>query len=145
MRNPRPLTTHLLNLGAVSDDMVEDLTTRQMAVTGVAEAVVIAEDGIAYLKVDRRHLDRVCQRATDPGSGHDCSVAPGRARGDCRPQRRGVSVAQLPEQFRGLEPLLDAWAIETEDARWRKRISSEMSEIRELYDAINPRLDEIVH
>ena len=54
-------------------------------------------------------------------------------------------MSQLPEQFRGLEPLLDAWAIETEDARWRKRISSEMSEIRELYDAINPRLDEIVH
>ena len=63
MGNPRPLTTHLLNLGAINDDMVEDLTTRLMAVAGVAEAVVIAEDGIAYLKVDRRRLDREALRA----------------------------------------------------------------------------------
>jgi predicted MFS family arabinose efflux permease len=63
MRNPRPLSTHLLNLGMVSEDMTEDLTARLLAVTGVAEAVVVAEDGIAYLKVDQRRLDHEALRA----------------------------------------------------------------------------------
>jgi len=63
MRNPLALTTHLVNLGEVSEQMRDDLTTRLLAITGVAEAVVIAEDGIAYLKVDRKRLDREALRA----------------------------------------------------------------------------------
>jgi MFS family permease len=63
MRNPLPLSTHLLNLGEVSEQKAEELTARLLAVTGVAEAVVVAEDGIAYLKVDRRRLDREALRA----------------------------------------------------------------------------------
>jgi hypothetical protein len=43
--------------------MTEDLTVRLLSVAGVAEAVVIAEDGIAYLKVDLRHLDQEALRA----------------------------------------------------------------------------------
>lgn len=63
MRNPRPLSTQLLNLGEVSEQMTEELTARLLAVPGVAEAVVVAEDGIAYLKVDRKHLDGEALRA----------------------------------------------------------------------------------
>jgi MFS family permease len=63
MRNPLPLSTHLLNLGEVNEQKVEELTARLLAVAGVAEAVVIAEDGIAYLKVDRKSLDREALRA----------------------------------------------------------------------------------
>ena len=63
MRNPLPLTTHLVNLGEVSEQMSEDLTARLLSIAGVAEAVVVAEDGIAYLKVDRKRLDREALRA----------------------------------------------------------------------------------
>jgi len=63
MRNPRPLTTHLLRVGAVDETSVAELVARLTAVSGVAEAVVVPEDGIAYLKVDRRRLDREALRA----------------------------------------------------------------------------------
>lgn len=63
MRNPPPLSTQLLNLGETSEQMSEELTARLLAITGVAEAVVVAEDGIAYLKVDRKRLDRQALRA----------------------------------------------------------------------------------
>ena len=63
MRNPLPLSTHLLNLGEVSEQMSGELTAKLLAVTGVAEAVVVAEDGIAYLKVDPKRLDREALRA----------------------------------------------------------------------------------
>jgi hypothetical protein len=63
MRNPLPLSTHLLNLGEVNEQKVEELTARLLAVAGVAEAVVVAEDGIAYLKVDRKRLDWEALRA----------------------------------------------------------------------------------
>jgi hypothetical protein len=63
MRNPLALSTHLLNLGEVSEQKAEELTARLLKVAGVAEAVVVAEDGIAYLKVDRRNLDREALRA----------------------------------------------------------------------------------
>ncbi|GMQ76901.1 MAG: MFS transporter [Gammaproteobacteria bacterium] len=63
MRNPLPLSTHLLDLGEVSEQMADDLAARLLAITGVTEAVVVAEDGIAYLKVDRKRLDREALRA----------------------------------------------------------------------------------
>ena len=63
MRNPLPLSTHLLNLGEVSEQMADELAARLLSVPGVAEAVVVAEDGIAYLKVDRKRLDREALRA----------------------------------------------------------------------------------
>ena len=63
MRNPLPLTTQLLNLGEVDAQKSDDLAARLLAIPGVDEAVVIAEDGIAYLKVDRKRLDREALRA----------------------------------------------------------------------------------
>jgi hypothetical protein len=63
MRNPRALSTHLLNLGEVSEQMTDDLTARLLSIAGVAEAVVVADDGIAYLKVDRKRLDQEALRA----------------------------------------------------------------------------------
>ncbi len=43
--------------------MADDLADRLLAIAGVAEAVVVAEDGIAYLKVDRKRLDQEALRA----------------------------------------------------------------------------------
>ena len=63
MRNPLPLSTHLLNLGVVNEQMCDELTARLLEIAGVAEAVVVADDGIAYLKVDRKRLDQEALRA----------------------------------------------------------------------------------
>jgi MFS family permease len=57
MRAPRYLSSRLVPVGDVDDDQARRLTARLLAVTGVAEAVVVAEEGIAYLKVDRATLD----------------------------------------------------------------------------------------
>ncbi|MGI9336119.1 MAG: MFS transporter [Gammaproteobacteria bacterium] len=63
MRNPPPLSIRLLNLGAVTPGQESALEQRLKAVVGVVEASVIAEDGMAYLKVDRRRLDHAALRA----------------------------------------------------------------------------------
>lgn len=63
MRNPPPLSTHLLRLGPMDEAAATAASARLREVNGVAEAVVVAEDGIAYLKVDRRRLDRDALRA----------------------------------------------------------------------------------
>lgn len=68
MRNPPPLSTHLLRLGRVNQAQAEAAAARLKDVRGVAEAVVVAEDGVAYLKVDRRILDRDALRAISTAS-----------------------------------------------------------------------------
>jgi hypothetical protein len=50
----------------------------------------------------------------------------------------------LPEQFYGLERFAAVWSLQTERERNRKRLSSTMAEIQELYDALLPRMDEIM-
>ncbi|MFV2055885.1 MAG: MFS transporter [Thiohalomonadales bacterium] len=58
MQNPRYLSSHLLRVGDVDEAQARDLVNKLTAVRGVAEAVVVIEDGIAYLKVDLHALDR---------------------------------------------------------------------------------------
>lgn len=57
MSNPRYLSSQLLKVGPLSDGEADALSTRLTDVPGVAEAVVVAEDGVAYLKVDKEILD----------------------------------------------------------------------------------------
>ncbi len=57
MRNPRYLSSYLLKVGRLAEADAEALAGRLAQVAGVAEAVVIPEDGVAYLKVDRGALD----------------------------------------------------------------------------------------
>lgn len=57
MRNPRYLSSYLLNIGAINESEAQHLAMRLTEVRGVAEAVVIAADGVAYLKVDQHALD----------------------------------------------------------------------------------------
>ncbi len=57
MAQPRYLVSQVLAVGDLSEAEAADLATRLLAVPGVAEAVVIPEDGVAYLKVDSRTLD----------------------------------------------------------------------------------------
>ncbi len=59
MRNPTYLNSRLLNVGRVDASTARDLAIQLTRVAGVAEAVVIAEDGVAYLKVDNHALDEI--------------------------------------------------------------------------------------
>ena len=63
MRNPAPLTSRLLKLEGVTEAGAQDLSRRLQKVPGVAEVVIIVEDAVAYLKVDRRTLDDDALRA----------------------------------------------------------------------------------
>lgn len=58
MKNPRPLSSYMLNVGALDEYEANQLARQLNQVQGVVEAVVIAAEGIAYLKVDRNILDR---------------------------------------------------------------------------------------
>ena len=58
LREPRRLSVEQLPIGAVDSGSVDALTVRLLAVPGVIEAVVVAEERIAWLRVDRRLLDR---------------------------------------------------------------------------------------
>jgi len=58
MREPSYLSTEMLPLGEVDSTKVSWLEQQLLAIKGVAEASVNVDDGIAYLKVDSRDLDR---------------------------------------------------------------------------------------
>ncbi|MGB5454272.1 MAG: MFS transporter [Sedimenticolaceae bacterium] len=57
MRKPGRYTSRLVNLGSMGREVATDLVERLRAVPGVIEAVVVADEGVAYLKVDRDRLD----------------------------------------------------------------------------------------
>lgn len=57
MQNPRYLASHLIQVGSMDNAAAQQLAQRFSRVPGVAEAVVIAEEGVAYLKVDKHALD----------------------------------------------------------------------------------------
>jgi hypothetical protein len=68
MRSPRHLSSYLLNIGMMSEAEASRLAQRLAQVPGVAEAVVIAAEGVAYLKVDRRMLDETALQAFSTAS-----------------------------------------------------------------------------
>ena len=63
LREPRRLSVEQLHIGAVERDSVDTLTARLLAVPGVIEAVVVVEERTAWLRVDRRRLDRTSLHA----------------------------------------------------------------------------------
>jgi len=58
MKQPSYLSTQLLNVGEISEQEASHLAVQLTNIRGVAEAVVIAKDRVAYLKVDKHALDR---------------------------------------------------------------------------------------
>lgn len=58
MQNPRYLSTFLLNVGEVDEAKAKSLGKELSQIPGVAEAMVIPEDQVAYLKVDNKALDK---------------------------------------------------------------------------------------
>jgi MFS family permease len=63
MHRPSKLSSYMLNIGMISEPEAQQLTARYQQIPGVAEAVVIANTGVAYLKVDRRQLNITALRA----------------------------------------------------------------------------------
>jgi MFS family permease len=63
VRNPDAVTTRLVRVGELDAAGAGELSGRLLGVVGVSEAVVVAEEGVAYLKVDRRRLDESALRA----------------------------------------------------------------------------------
>lgn len=53
-------------------------------------------------------------------------------------------MSTLLERFAPLEPLLAEWAFPSEDERTRKRLSSTPQEFQAFYDAVMPRLDDLL-
>jgi MFS family permease len=57
MRNPGRHASRLLKVTVADEAAADALAVRLGAVPGVVEAVVVAADGVAYLKVDKAALD----------------------------------------------------------------------------------------
>jgi MFS family permease len=57
LQSPRYLRSQLLNIGHIDKNKAHQLTQCLTQVPGVAEVVVLLEEGVAYLKVDSHTLD----------------------------------------------------------------------------------------
>ncbi len=55
-----------------------------------------------------------------------------------------MNPLSLPKSFEALEPLVATWALATQNARQLRRIQSTRGELRAFYDAMLPRLPDIL-
>jgi len=55
-----------------------------------------------------------------------------------------MSDGRLPDQFREFEPIASRWTLPTEAERHARRLASNMEELRKLYDALMPRLEDVL-
>jgi hypothetical protein len=56
-----------------------------------------------------------------------------------------MSHRVLPDQFRELELFVTEWALATEKERNEKRLSSTMADLQAFYQAMLPRLEEVLN
>lgn len=91
MRNPSYLSSYLVRIGQVSEARARELAVELTGVTGVAEAVVIPEDGVAYLKVDLSALDHEALARFNEEAGVEAGQT------DEKSDREGLSKAVGPE------------------------------------------------
>ena len=59
MRQPRYLSSELMQVGEQTGESATALERELLTIPGVAEATVCTEDGVAYMKVDSKIVDRV--------------------------------------------------------------------------------------
>jgi MFS family permease len=57
MTQPDYHSSYLLNVGVMDEQRAKQIATQLTGITGVVEALVIAAEGVAYLKVDLDELD----------------------------------------------------------------------------------------
>jgi len=53
-----------------------------------------------------------------------------------------MSERRLPSEFADLEPFAECWCLASERERYAQRLASSMEEMRALYAAVFPRLEE---
>ena len=57
MAQPKYLNSHLLRVGSMDATQAQALQARLLEIAGVGDAVVVAEDEVAYLKIDPKMID----------------------------------------------------------------------------------------
>ncbi|HBG93976.1 MAG TPA: hypothetical protein DDY14_01340 [Chromatiaceae bacterium] len=57
LRPPDNLSSHVLPLGVLLAEQAPALRAQLLAIPGVEEAVIVIDEGVAYLKVDNGTLD----------------------------------------------------------------------------------------
>jgi MFS family permease len=57
MARPAYLSSYILVLGEIDEARARELHTRLLELEGVGDAFVVAEEGVAYLKIDRERID----------------------------------------------------------------------------------------
>ena len=55
-----------------------------------------------------------------------------------------MSDVRLPDRFRDLEPLASIWSLSTEAERHARRLASSIAQLRTLYDALMPRIEDVL-
>jgi hypothetical protein len=55
-----------------------------------------------------------------------------------------TTTSVLPPAFAALEPYVEVFALPDENARFRKRVTASMDELRAFYDAILPHMDAVM-
>ena len=70
MPQPSYLSSYLLRVGRLQNEAADRLAEQLLTVHGVADAVVVADEGVAYLKVDSKLLDESAlhKLAAEPGA-----------------------------------------------------------------------------
>lgn len=68
MQRPANLTNHMLNVGSIDEAQAWELQAELAKITGVADAVVVAAEGVAHLKVDKSLVDFSLLDAFSKGS-----------------------------------------------------------------------------
>ena len=69
MSAPGKFRAELMRVGPMSSENAGELSARLGAIPGVAEAVVVPDEGVAYLKINPGEIDRAALDAYSvPGS-----------------------------------------------------------------------------
>ena len=63
MKPPPAIKTRMFNVGVMDSDQAALLRTRLASVAGVVEAAVLAEEGVAMLKIQRAGWDEPAARS----------------------------------------------------------------------------------
>ena len=58
MQEPGYLATKSITIGAIAHEEIEHFTAKLKTIPGVSEVLILAEEGIAHLKVDNKILDK---------------------------------------------------------------------------------------
>lgn len=58
MQSPRYLSSYMVRVGIMTKQAADVMALKMTGITGVAEAMVMGEEGVAYLKVDLHALDK---------------------------------------------------------------------------------------